>query len=308
MTTSAPFLAAVELTAEPDDRFTARTQYCPWPKAYGGDMVAQALASAIATAGPDRRVNSMHGHFLRPVDVDSEVEYTVDRVRDGRGYSTRTVTGRQNGKTAFLATVSFQVPENGPGIQIGMPDDVPDPESLPSSAEVLAHVEGPAARYWAEGRSFDMRHVPSPVYVDVEGAAVAHQAVWVKSFSPLPDDLDLHRLALAYVCDYTILESALRSVSTPWAAAGLSTASLDHAMWFHRDGRADEWVLYTQQAQSMQSNRALVSGSFFDARGHLLASVAQEGMIRLPPGAAAHPGTPADPSTSTVSTASGGTA
>ncbi|MFB2580625.1 acyl-CoA thioesterase [Herbiconiux sp. P15] len=280
--TSAPFLAAVDLTDAGSDVFTAQTQYVPWPKAYGGDMVAQALAAALRTTGSDRRVNSFHGHFLRPVDVSSEVSYEVERVRDGRGYSTRTVTGRQGGKTAFLATVTFQVPEGGPDIQISMPASLPDPESLPSSAEAVAGVSGDAAEYWATGRSFDMRHVPSPVYFDVQGAAVPHQAVWVKAFSPLPDDVDVHRTALAYVCDYTILESALRAVSTPWAAPGLSTASLDHAMWFHRDGRADEWVLYAQQAQSLQSARALVHGSFFSTDGRLLASVAQEGMIRLP--------------------------
>ncbi|MCS5721731.1 thioesterase family protein [Herbiconiux sp. CPCC 203407] len=280
--TSAPFLAAVDLTDAGGDVFTARTQYVPWPKAYGGDMVVQALAAAIRTTDSDRRVNSFHGHFLRPVDVSSEVSYAVDRVRDGRGYSTRTVTGQQNGKSAFIATVTFQVPEDGPDLQIEMPTSLPAPSSLPSSAEAVAGVEGPAAAYWASGRSFDMRHVPSPVYFDVDGAAVPHQAVWVRAFDALPDDLDVHRTALAYVCDYTILESALRATSTPWAAAGLATASLDHAMWFHRDGRADEWVLYAQQLQSLQSSRALVHGSFFSIDGRLLASVAQEGMIRLP--------------------------
>jgi acyl-CoA thioesterase-2 len=281
--TSAPFLRAVELTDAGDDVFTAHTQYVPWQKAYGGDMVAQALAAAIRTTGSDRRVNSFHGHFLRPVDVSSEVDYAVDRVRDGRGYSTRTVTGRQNGKAAFIATVTFQVPEHGPDLQIAMPASLPAPESLPSSAEAVAGVPGPAASYWASGRSFDMRHVPSPVYFDVDGAAVPHQAIWVKAFDALPDDVDLHRTALAYVCDYTILESALRATSTPWAAPGLSTASLDHAMWFHRDGRVDEWVLYAQQLQSLQSARALVHGSFFSTDGRLLATVTQEGMIRLPP-------------------------
>ncbi|WP_440708602.1 acyl-CoA thioesterase [Herbiconiux sp. YIM B11900] len=280
--TSAPFLAAVDLTSTGDDVFTAQTQYVPWPKAYGGDMVAQALAAALRTSTPDRRVNSFHGHFLRPVEVSSEVTYEVERVRDGRGYSTRTVTGRQNGKSAFIATVTFQVPEEGPDLQIAMPADLPGPESLPSSAEAVAGVAGAAAAYWASGRSFDMRHAPSPVYFDVQGVAVPHQAVWVKAFDALPDDVDLHRTALAYVCDYTILESALRATATPWAAAGLSTASLDHAMWFHRDGRADEWVLYAQQLQSLQSARTLVHGSFFSTDGRLLASVAQEGMIRLP--------------------------
>ena len=157
-------------------------------------------------------------------------------------------------------------------------------KAIDSRSEISGtSVDGPAAEYWGHGRSFDMRHVDGPLYVEAAPGTEPRQAVWVKAFDRLPDDPDLHRAALAYVCDYTILEPLLRAQGLSWAAPGLQTASLDHSLWFHRDGRADEWVLYVQDACSLQRNRGLVRGQFFDRDGRLLATVAQEGMIR--PGA-----------------------
>lgn len=292
--TSAAFLRAIELTRVPalvhDEAYEAVTQYVPWPKAYGGDMVAQSAAAMMRSVDGDRSLHSMHSYFMRPVDVGSTVRYEVERLRDGRGYSTRSVRGYQNGKTVFVAMGSFQVPEDGADYQPvtpgqAAPTDI-DPESLRSAAEVLQDIDGPAAEYWSTGRSFDMRHVPGPVYVQVEGGREAHQAIWVKAFDALPGsanlqlDANLHRIALAYVCDYTILEPLLRAQGLHWSSPGLTTASLDHSMWFHRDGRADEWVLYAQKAVSGQSNRGMALGHFFDREGRLLATVAQEGMIR----------------------------
>lgn len=269
-----------EVAPEHFDRaFLATPQYAPWPKAYGGDAVAQSLAAATATIGDDRAIHSVHGYFLRPVDIDIDVRYEVELVRDGRGYSTRQVRGYQHGKPVFLATASFQVPEVGPSLSAAMPN-VPAPESLPSSAEVLDGRTDDASRYWAGGRSFDHRHVPGPLYIGVDGEQVPHQAVWVRAFDRLPDDPKLHRIAIAYVCDYTILESALRGLGLHWSSPGLMTASLDHAMWFHRDARADEWLLYAQEAVSVQSGRGLGLGHFFTESGDLVATVAQEGLIR----------------------------
>jgi len=287
--TAETFLRAVALEqVEPqvhDEAWQASTQYVPWPKAYGGDMVAQAAAAMMRSVGPDRQLHSMHSYFMRPVDIGATVRYEVERLRDGRGYSTRSVRGYQGGKAVYAAMGSFQVPEDGPDYQPAMPAAV-GPESLRSAAEVLEGVEGAAAEYWAAGRSFDMRHVPGPVYVQVEGERVPQQAVWVKAFDRLPDladersTADLHRTALAYVCDYTILEPILRVHGLAWADEGLATASLDHAMWFHREARMDDWVLYAQEAVSGQRNRGLAMGRFFDRSGRLLATVAQEGMIR----------------------------
>ncbi|WP_104089624.1 acyl-CoA thioesterase II [Arthrobacter sp. GMC3] len=281
--TSETFLKAIELTpVEPqvhDLAFDAVTQYVPWPKSYGGDMVAQAAAAMMRSVGADRALHSMHSYFMRPVDIGAAVRYEVEILRDGRGYSTRSVRGHQNGKTVFAAMGSFHVPESGPEFQSAMPATV-DPESLRSAAQALDGVPGPAAEYWAHGRSFDMRHIPGPVYIQVEGEAAPTQALWVRAFDKLPDDANLHRTALAYVCDYTILEPLLRVNRLNWSSPGLTTASLDHSIWFHRDGRADDWVLYAQEAVSGQHNRGLAMGRFFSRQGLLLATVAQEGMVR----------------------------
>lgn len=286
--TAETFLRAIELTpvdGPVDASFEATTQYAPWPKAYGGDMTAQATAAMQATVGADRALHSMHSYFMRPVDIGAPVRYDVETLRDGRGYSTRSVRGIQNGKTAFTAQGSFHVPEEGPGFQQQAPTVV-EPETLRTAAQALDGAEGPASEYWAHGRSFDMRHVPEPVYVSSDGTQSPSQAVWVRAFGMLPDAADAkatadrHRAALAYVCDYTILESLLRVRGLNWSSPGLATASLDHAMWFHRDGRADDWILYAQDAVSLQDNRGLALGRFFDRSGRLLATVAQEGMIR----------------------------
>jgi len=287
--TAETFLRAIELEAvEPqvhDEAYQAVTQYVPWPKAYGGDMVAQSAAAMMRSVEADRQLHSMHSYFMRPVDIGAAVRYEVERLRDGRGYSTRSVRAYQGGKAVFAAMGSFHVPESGPEYQASMPAAV-EPESLRSAAEALQGIEGDAAAYWSTGRSFDMRHIPGPVYVQVEGETVPQQAVWVKAFDRLPEGQDpratanLHRTALAYVCDYTILEPLLRVNGQYWGQPGLTTASLDHSMWFHRDGRADDWVLYAQEAVSGQNNRGLAMGRFFDRSGRLLATVAQEGMIR----------------------------
>lgn len=284
------FLKAIELTETApevfDQAFNATPQYAPWPKAYGGDMVAQGAMAMMRSVGDDRELHSMHSYFLRPVDMHEPVRYEVEHLRDGRGYSTRQVRGFQNGKPVFSALGSFHVPEQGPDLSMQAPEgsfDL-DPESLGSAAQALAGAEGADAEYWSNGRSFEMRHVPSPVYLSVEGSTEPHQAVWVKAFTPLPDDKVIQRAALTYVCDYTILEPILRSLNLPWRTEGLTTASLDHSMWFHREGRVDDWVLYVQEAVSSQNNRGLALGRFYTRDGKLLATVAQEGMIRGPRG------------------------
>jgi len=286
--TATTFLRAIDLTpveGPADASFEATTQYVPWPKAYGGDMTAQATAAMQATVGTDRALHSLHSYFMRPVDIGAPVRYDVETLRDGRGYSTRSVRAVQNGKTAFTAMGSFHVPEEGPEFQQEAPAAV-DPGSLRTAAEALDGTDTPAEEYWSHGRSFDMRHVPGPVYLDSDDSRSSNQAVWVRAFSALPDTgdakatADLHRTALAYVCDYTILETLLRVRGLNWSSPGLATASLDHAMWFHRAARADDWILYAQDAVSLQDNRGLALGRFFDRDGRLLATVAQEGMIR----------------------------
>jgi acyl-CoA thioesterase-2 len=278
--TSDTFLRAIRLNEVEPDTFVATTQDAPWPKAYGGDLVAQSAASACATVDDERVLHSMHSYFMRPAEIGAEVSYSVERLRDGRSYSTREVRAYQGGKVIFITLASFHTEDDVDEFAIQLPPDLPAPESLPSAAAALADVDTAAGRYWSTGRSFDIRHVPSPLYVQVEGERSPRQAVWLRAFSPLPDDALIHRLALAYVSDYTILEPILRRQGRAWGDAGLVTASLDNSLWFHRDGRLDEWVLYTQAAQSAGQGRGLASGSFFTRTGELLATISQEGMIR----------------------------
>ena len=295
MNTSAVVTAA--LTLKPvdaehfDEAYVGIPQPCPWPKAYGGDLVGPATAALVRSVGEDRTLHSMHSYFLRPAEIGAEVRYEVERLRDGRGYSTRHLRAYQAGKVVYAAMASFHVGEQGGGYA-SPPPEVPDAESLPSSAEYLRSeppgtgtMTAESKAYWENGRGFDMRHVPGPIYLRVEGDHKPHQAVWVKPFDPLrpvdglgPDQL--HTAALAYVCDYTILEPVLRVLDRPWDQPGLVTASLDHAMWFHRGGSVDDWLLYAQDAVAADSGRGLGTGRFFTRDGRHLATVAQEGMIR----------------------------
>ncbi|MFB9908984.1 acyl-CoA thioesterase [Allokutzneria oryzae] len=293
--TSAVFTAAVTLTpAEPerfDLAFTATTQPCPWPKAYGGDLVAQAAAAAMRSVTDGKTLHSMHSYFLRPADIGAQVRYEVELLRNGRGYSTRQVRGYQNGKPVYVCLANFAAGEPGATFLTAFTDDVPGPEELPSSATYLADRSGgsmteTSKAYWAGGRSFDMRHVPGPVYLTVEGKRAPHQAVWVKPFDALRpveglSDAQRDLAALAYVCDYTILEPVLRVLGLPWAKPGLVTASLDHAMWFHRPEPVGDWLLYVQDAVAADSGRGMCAGSFFTRDHRHLATVVQEGMIRV---------------------------
>ena len=283
-----------------DEAYVATTQYCPWPKAYGGDMVAQALVAAVRSVDADRRLHSMHSYFMRPVDIGAEVRYEVEVLRDGRGYATRQVRAFQNGKAAYTCLAGFAAGEDGGRYAASAPSGLPAPDELPGSAEYLADREvgggstmtEESKEYWSGGRSFDMRHVPGPVYLEVDGGSAAHQALWVRPFDALrPVDglTDTQRdlAALAYVCDYTILEPVLRVLGLPWAQPGLVTASLDHAMWFHRapgPGVLDGWLLYAQEAVAADSGRGVGLGRFFTPDGEHLATVVQEGMIRATPG------------------------
>ncbi|GGR66933.1 acyl-CoA thioesterase-2 [Nocardioides luteus] len=296
--TSQIFTDAVTLKpTEPevfDAAFTATTQPCPWPKAYGGDMVAQALVAATRTvpsSGPGgKQMHSMHSYFMRPVDIGAEVRYEVEVLRDGRGYSTRQVRGFQNGKPVYVCMASFAAGEAGGSFRAAMPAGLPAPEDLPSSADYLADRTGgtmteTSKTYWSGGRSFDMRHVPGPVYLSVEGEKTAHQAIWVKPYDALRPvegltEAQRDTAALAYVCDYTILEPALRVLGLAWADEGLVTASLDHAMWFHRPVAMDGWLLYAQEAVSVEDGRGTGLGRFFTTDGQHVATVVQEGMIR----------------------------
>ncbi|MGA7204976.1 MAG: acyl-CoA thioesterase II [Specibacter sp.] len=256
----------------------------PQPRLFGGQVLAQSLVAAAKTVGGERLVHSMHGYFLRPGDAASPITFGVERLRDGRSFSARRSHAYQGGKPILSLIASFQVPDDGVEHQEPMPANIPDPETLPTSAQLLGAIDHPVAQAWAYERPFDIRHVGANIYFDVRGEHVAHQAVWLKTLGPMPDDQNLHRAALAYASDYTLLEPVLRRHGISWATPGMSVASLDHAMWWHRPLRVDEWLLYVADSPSASGARGLSQGRFYNRDGELVASVAQEGMVRLPVG------------------------
>ncbi|HEY8281317.1 MAG TPA: acyl-CoA thioesterase II [Leifsonia sp.] len=282
----ASLLTALDLTdtgaRTSEDIFTGPSQWMPLGRVFGGQVLAQSIVAAQRTVADERAVHSMHGYFLRPGDVNLPITFSVDRIHDGRSFSTRRTQAYQSGLPILSMIASFQDADEGLEHQAEMPDGIPGPETLADSASTLEGHDHPVAQYWSSERPFDMRHVSSPVYLSVEGEHVAHQAVWFRSRGPLPDDPDLHRAALAYASDYTIMESVMRRHGIAWSTRGLRAASLDHAMWWHRFARVDDWLLYLQESPSASGGRGLALGSIYTRDGVLVASVAQEAMVRVP--------------------------
>jgi acyl-CoA thioesterase-2 len=275
-------LSTLSLERLSDDEFTGPSQWMPHGRVFGGQVLAQCLVAAQSTMDEGRLVHSLHGYFLRAGDIRQPISFSVDRIRDGRSFSTRRVQAFQDGQPIFSMIASFQDEDPGLTHQDDMPAGIPDPETLPSARSLLGDIDHPVAQYWAKARPFDMRHVQTPIYFDVKGEKVAHQAVWIKALGELPVDQPLHTAALAYVSDYTILEPIFRRHGIAWTHSGLKSASLDHAMWFHRPAKVDEWMLYVQESPSAQGGRGLSLGRIFSQDGRLLATVAQEGMVRIP--------------------------
>ena len=265
-----------------EDIFTGPSQWSPNGRVFGGQVLAQSVVAGTRTVAADRPIHSMHGYFLRPGDIEVPITFAVDRIHDGRSFSTRRTQAYQHGVPILSMIASFQTVDEGLDHQTPMPEGMPDPESLRDERTMLATIDHPMARYWASGRPFDMRHVETPIYVEVAGERVAHQAVWLRARGRMPDDPALHRAALAYASDYTILESVWRRHGIAWSTPGLKAASLDHAMWWHRPVRVDEWLLYVQESTSASGGRALCHGRVYKQDGTLVASVTQEGMTRVP--------------------------
>ncbi|WP_426566244.1 acyl-CoA thioesterase [Angustibacter sp. McL0619] len=263
------------------DVFVGASQRQPHGRVFGGQVLGQTLVAAGRTVEPGRDVHSMHGYFLRAGDSNEPITFAVERLRDGRSFSARRVHAIQFGKPILSMIASFQ--DEAPGLdhQDSMPD-VPGPDELPTTAQLLGHIDHPVARYWSQERPMDLRHVQPPVYWEADPERVARNAVWMRTPAAMPDDPVLHRAVLGYASDYTLLESVLRRHGVTWATRGLKAASLDHAMWWHRPVRVDEWLLYVQASPSASGARGLGIGRIFSQDGRLVASVAQEGMLRVP--------------------------
>jgi acyl-CoA thioesterase II len=253
-------------------------------RVFGGQVLAQALVAAMRTVAPERACHSFHAYFLRPGDPRVPILYEVDRSRDGTSFSARRVVAIQHGVQIFILAASFQIPESGFEHQLQMPV-VPEPESLEDDQQVLLRDSAlsPATREWVtRERPFETRAVLGRGPFDASGDRPARPAmdhIWLKTRGSLSGDANLHRVLLAFVSDMSLLDTALLPHGKS-IFSRVQVASLDHAMWFHQPFRADEWLLYVQDAPSASGARGFNRGAIYTRQGLLVASVAQEGLIR----------------------------
>ena len=273
-------LAALDLSATgartTEDIFTGPSLPTPRGRVYGGQVLAQSIVAASRTVATERSIHSMHGYFLRPGDANHGLTFAVDRIHDGRSFATRRAQAFQQGVPIFSMISSFQDDDPGLDHQEPFPTDVPDPDQIPPEDK-----DGDLRLMFLE-HPVEVRHVSGPMFRSVDGEQVPEQAVWLRTRLRLPDTPLIHRAALAYISDFTIQEPILRAHGVPWAQPGLKVASLDHAMWWHRFGRVDEWLLYVQSSPSARGGRGLATGRIYTRDGVLVASVAQEVMVRVP--------------------------
>jgi acyl-CoA thioesterase-2 len=249
-------------------------------RVFGGQVAGQALVAASRTVEPGRVVHSLHAYFLRPGDPTVPILYEVDRIRDGRSFTTRRVVAIQHGRAIFNLQASFQVPEDGLSHQAPMPD-TPPADELPDFRERMGPYAEALGDWFHQPRPIDMRYVDwNPP--DRREALPPFQRVWLRADGSLPDDPVLHACVLTYASDMTLLDTALLPHGS-WHDPTMFMASLDHAMWFHRPFRADEWLLYSQDSPSASGGRGLGRGTIHTVDGRLAVTVVQEGLIRPAP-------------------------
>ncbi|QMU71853.1 acyl-CoA thioesterase II [Streptacidiphilus sp. P02-A3a] len=250
-------------------------------RVFGGQVAGQALIAAGRTVAADRPVHSLHAYFLRPGLPGVPIVYQVDRLRDGRSFTTRRVLGVQQGRTIFALTADFHLPEPSPfEHQTAMPS-VPGPEELPSALDEVGTVLGEMPPFISRRQPFDLRYVERLRWRHEELIGVEPKvAVWLRTNGELPDDPLIHACAVTYASDMTLLDAVRVPVEPLWGKRHFDMASLDHAMWFHRPFRADDWLLYQQESPIATGARGLARGQLFDQSGRLVASVMQEGLFR----------------------------
>jgi acyl-CoA thioesterase-2 len=249
-------------------------------RVFGGQVAGQSLVAAGRTVPADRHVHSLHAYFIRPGDPSVPIVYMVDRVRDGRSFTTRRVSAIQHGKVIFTLSASFQIMEEGISHQATMPD-VPGPEELPTFRERLEKIFGDKAAGFDRKRPVDLRHVTPLSWEAAHDSSLTgpESKVWLRVDGDLPDDPLLHVCLMTYASDMTLLDTVLLNQGLTWGdTAG---ASLDHAMWFHRPFRVDKWLLFAQDTPSASGARGLARGEVFTQDGELVVSVVQEGLIRV---------------------------
>ena len=266
------------------DIFRGRSPDDRRQRVFGGQVAGQALVAAGRTVPADRPVHSLHAYFIRPGDPAVPLVYIVDRVRDGRSFTTRRVSVIQHGKVIFTLSASFHHAEPGPDHSAPMPQ-APPPESVPPHAERLEKVFGREAAKYFRDNPIDLRFV-GPLSVEAQrdpSLRTDQSLVWLRADGDMPDDPLLHVCLMTYASDMTLLDSILLRHGLSWADGSTTGASLDHAMWFHRPFRVDRWLLYAQESPSATGARGLARGQVFTQEGHLVVSVVQEGLIRTAP-------------------------
>ncbi len=280
-------VALLSLERIEENLFRGQSQDLGWGTVYGGQVLGQALAAAVATVDErpsPRHVHSMHAYFLRPGDVRRPIVYEVDRIRDGSSFTTRRVVAQQNGQPIFMAAASFQTVEPGFSHQATMPD-VPAPETLPSEQDLLRAQMDRLPRVLLERALTDRPLEMRPVHPGPDPAAPTpmppYRNVWLRAVERLPDDPGLHTALLAYASDWSLLTTALLPHGVTWLTPGMQVASVDHSIWFHAPFRLDEWLLHSIDSPAASGARGLVRGQIFSRDGRLVASTAQEGLIRL---------------------------
>jgi acyl-CoA thioesterase-2 len=277
-------LSILDLEKLEHNLYRGRSPKLDWQRVFGGQTIAQALVAAQRTVNPDRHVHSLHGYFMRPGDTKVPIIYEVDRIRDGGSFTTRRVVAIQHGHAIFSLEASFQGEEHGLEHQVPMPLDVPAPDTLMTQQELIgkygdAVPEG-IKRYWERDRPIDMKPVMLKHYTSREKLA-PEQNIWIRTAGPVPADRATQAAVLAYLSDMTLLDTSTFAHGRAVFDPDIQAASLDHAMWFHRPHRLDDWILYTQDSPSSQGSRGFTRGALYGRDGTLIASVAQEGLIRL---------------------------
>jgi acyl-CoA thioesterase-2 len=263
-----------------EDVFVGTAHHMPDGRVYGGQVLAQALLAAARTTDPLREAHSLHGYFLRPGNVCMPVTYGVDRARDGRSFSARRVQAYQGGMPIFSMIASFQAPSPGVEHQLRAPGGLPDPEALPSQPPPG---EPPAVSGRPTVENFlEIRHVPAEILDTLGDHGGPARAAWIRARQQLPDDPMMHRAILAYVSDAVIAGPVLAAHGLVWGGNGTTMASLDHALWWYRAARADEWLLTVHESPTTRGARGLATGRVYSREGALLAAAAQELMIRVP--------------------------
>jgi len=274
-------LALLDLEQIELDIFRGRSPSDHRQRVFGGQVAGQALVAAGRTVPADRPVHSLHAYFIRPGDPAVPIVYLVDRVRDGRSFTTRRVSAIQHGKTIFTLSASFHRDE--PGVEHADPmPDVPPPDAIATTAERMEKLFGPSVREWYDGNPIDIRHI-GPLSFEAErdpSLRTTRNMVWLRVDGDLPDDPLLHVCLMTYASDMTLLDSVLLAHGLSWADGRTTGASLDHAMWFHGPFRADRWLLYAQDSPVARGSRGLARGEVYTSGGDLVVSVVQEGLVR----------------------------